>query len=271
MPARILIIEDNAANLELMDYLLKTSGYATLTARDGAEGLDVARAERLDIVVCDVQMPRVDGFEFAQELKRDANLRRIPLIAVTAAAMMGDRERVLAAGFDGYLDKPIVPETFVRQVEAFLHPDLRSVPRAPAPATTQSPVTRPASGRTILVVDNLQVHLDLATSLFENSGYRVVVIADANEALRLARQTPPDLIMSDVCMPEGSGYDFIRQVKADPRLNRIPFVFVTSTATNETDRRKGLALGAAKFLFRPIEPQELLNEIQACLGGPGER
>ena len=88
-------------------------------------------------------------------------------------------------------------------------------------------------------------------------------------ALALARDHPCDLILSDVCMSEGTGYDFIRAVKADPRLRDIPFVFITSTMTDEKDRATGLALGAARFLFRPVEPDALLVEIEACLRKAG--
>ena len=120
MSRRILVIEDNPQNLELMTYLLRAFGYITLTATDGVEGIEVVRREKLDLIICDVHLPRVDGYEVAQQLKRDPMLRRIPLVAVTALAMVGDREKVLAAGFDGYIDKPITPEIFVKQVEAFM-------------------------------------------------------------------------------------------------------------------------------------------------------
>ena len=117
---RILVIEDNPQNLELMTYLLQAFGYITLTARDGAEGIETVRREMLDLIICDVHLPKVNGYEVARELKRDPMLRRIPLVAVTALAMVGDRDKVLAAGFDGYIGKPITPEIFVKQVEAFL-------------------------------------------------------------------------------------------------------------------------------------------------------
>lgn len=120
MPGRILIIEDNPQNLELMTYLLRAFGYIVLTAGDGAEGIEIVRREKLDLIICDVHLPKVDGYEVANHLKRDPMLYRIPLVAVTALAMVGDREKVLAAGFDGYIDKPIIPEMFVKQVEAFL-------------------------------------------------------------------------------------------------------------------------------------------------------
>lgn len=118
--AGILVIEDNLDNLELMTYLLQAFGHRTITAQDGASGLELARHEALDLIICDVHLPKVDGYEVAHRLKNDPRLRRIPLLAVTALAMVGDRDKLLAAGFDGYLAKPIDPEVFVRQVEGYL-------------------------------------------------------------------------------------------------------------------------------------------------------
>ncbi|RJR36856.1 MAG: response regulator [Deltaproteobacteria bacterium] len=127
MAKRILIIEDNPANLELLTILLEAFHYVVLAAGGGTEGIEMVRREKLDLIICDVQMPGVDGYEVARQLKRDPMLHRIPLLAVTALAMVGDREKVLSAGFDGYIDKPIVPEKFVKQIEAFMErPDDRS-------------------------------------------------------------------------------------------------------------------------------------------------
>jgi two-component system cell cycle response regulator len=119
--AHILIIEDNAANLELMTYLLDAFGHTVRVAYDGAEGLAAIEADPPDVIVCDVQLPKLDGFEVARRLKGNPALSHIPLVAVTALAMVGDRDRILASGFDGYIAKPIEPEQFVHQVEAFLH------------------------------------------------------------------------------------------------------------------------------------------------------
>ncbi len=120
MAKRILVIEDNPFNLELVTDLLEAFGYTVLAARDGARGIELVRQEKLDLIICDIQMPGMDGYEVAAYLKRDPMLSRIPLVAVTALAMVGDREKVLSAGFDGYIDKPISPEIFQRQIEAFM-------------------------------------------------------------------------------------------------------------------------------------------------------
>ena len=126
MAARILLIEDNKTNLELTEYLLKASGYSTLAAGNGEEGIRAAQKEHPDLIICDLQMPVMNGYEVVRELKEDPLLRPIPIIALTALSMPGDRRNVLAAGFDGYMAKPIDPETFVRTIEGFMPPELRT-------------------------------------------------------------------------------------------------------------------------------------------------
>jgi two-component system cell cycle response regulator len=120
MSARILVIDDDQASRELMTYLLQAFGHTLLCASDGAEGLEAIGREVPDLVLCDVHLPKIDGYEIARQLKGHPTWRTIPLVAVTASAMAHDRNQALAAGFDGYLTKPIDPETFVQQIEAFL-------------------------------------------------------------------------------------------------------------------------------------------------------
>lgn len=122
---RILIVEDNQANLALMEYLLRAFGYTVLSAATGADGIESAMRDQPDLILMDLQLPKMTGFEAAAQIRAANPLRRVPIIAVTAFAMVGDRERVLAEGFDGYLSKPITPETFVDEIEAFLPPARR--------------------------------------------------------------------------------------------------------------------------------------------------
>jgi two-component system cell cycle response regulator len=264
-PAKILIAEDNPANLQLMVYLLQSFGYSIEPAHDGEEALAMIYREAFDLIICDIQMPKTDGFEVAQRLKGPGPFRDIPLVAVTALAMVGDRDKVLAAGFDGYISKPIMPKTFVKQVEAFLKPEQCST--SPQSRVRHQSTTRGAprfdGGGTILVVDNSPTNIALIRSTLEPVGLRVVSAESMNEALELARRLSPDLILSDVHMPEGSGFDLIRAVKADAGLAHVPFLFLTSSIWHEKDRVEGLALGAQKFLVRPIDPRTFLGELCA--------
>ena len=133
MPARILIAEDNEANLALVEYLLQAVGHETVSAIDGREAVRLARESRPDLIVCDLQMPEVDGYSVLAQLRDDPALGDVPVIALTAFSRRIDRTTVLVAGFDGYLSKPIEPETFIEDIERYLQPQLRSggLPRRP--------------------------------------------------------------------------------------------------------------------------------------------
>jgi CheY-like chemotaxis protein len=124
--ACVLLVEDNAANLALMQYLLQASGYKILTATDGREGVVVAQRECPDVILMDLQLPIMNGYEAARLVKEVPALRGVPIIAVTAFAMVGDRDKILARGFDGYIAKPITPERFVSEVEGFIAAELRA-------------------------------------------------------------------------------------------------------------------------------------------------
>ncbi|MDP4536310.1 response regulator [Alkalimonas collagenimarina] len=121
MSARILVIEDNQANLELMVYLLQQQGgHEVFTATDGIEGLAAAEKEQPALILCDVRMPNMDGYEFVRCSKADLALKHIPVVAVTASVMADEQQKIEQAGFDGYFTKPIDPESFVHATEQFL-------------------------------------------------------------------------------------------------------------------------------------------------------
>ena len=128
----VLIVEDNPQNMLMMHDLLEVQGYEVLQACSGRQGWDLAREHRPDLIVMDIQLPDVSGLEVTKWLKADANLKSVPVIAVTAFAMKGDRELMLRMGCDGYVSKPISVPDFLRILEYYL---------APAPAD--------AAGRTL--------------------------------------------------------------------------------------------------------------------------
>jgi two-component system cell cycle response regulator DivK len=118
--ATVLIVEDNATNLTLATFLLKSAGHTVLTATDAEAGLTLARAERPNLILMDIQLPGMDGLEATAQLKRDEATRTIPVIALTALAMKGDEERIRAAGCDGYIAKPMAYQEFLATVAAQL-------------------------------------------------------------------------------------------------------------------------------------------------------
>jgi two-component system cell cycle response regulator DivK len=117
---RILLVEDNANNRYLARYLLERAGFEIEIATDGRRGLELARAGRFDMVLLDIQMPEMDGYELAAALRADPATARIPIVGVSSFAMAGDRAKAMQLGFAGYIEKPIDPATFADEIRGFL-------------------------------------------------------------------------------------------------------------------------------------------------------
>jgi two-component system cell cycle response regulator DivK len=114
----ILLIEDNEQNRYLVTFLLEQNDYRVVSAVDGAHALELVRTLTPSLILLDIQLPTMDGYAVARELRRIENLQSTPIVAVTSYAMPGDREKALAAGCTGYIEKPIDPLTFVAQMES---------------------------------------------------------------------------------------------------------------------------------------------------------
>lgn len=119
----LLIIEDNEQNFYLMRFLLEKSGFTVIGAENGKEGIEMALSRKPMGILLDIQLPEMDGYAVAAELKKHDELDQTPIVAVTSYAMVGDREKVLAAGATGYIEKPINPETFVSEIVRYLPKD----------------------------------------------------------------------------------------------------------------------------------------------------
>jgi len=117
---RILVVEDNEANLCLTRLILQKSGYLVIEARNGAKGVELALQEKPDLILMDIQLPDIDGLETTRRIRVSESDGQIPIIALTSYAMAGDREKALAAGCTGYIEKPINPETFLAKIEEYL-------------------------------------------------------------------------------------------------------------------------------------------------------
>lgn len=117
---RILVVEDNQANMYLVEFILTHTGYEVLKAENGEDGVALALQERPDLILMDIQLPGIDGLEATRRIRASEVSGSIPIVALTSYAMTGDRERAEAAGCDGYIEKPIDPETFVGRIVAHL-------------------------------------------------------------------------------------------------------------------------------------------------------
>ena len=255
MSARILIIEDNATNMELMVYLLRAFGYVPLSASDGEAGVLAARRELPDLIICDVHLPKLDGYGVVAALKADPAVRHIPTLAVTALAMMGDREKLLEAGFDGYIGKPVEPDTFVAQIESFLSGAVSTPPKNDI--------------ATILIVDDHVLNREFLMTLLGYGGHRLLEAANGAEGLTMVQAEKPDLVISDILMPNMDGYEFVTRLHGNPETADVPVIFYTATYREREAMAVAQSCGVRWVLPKPSDPEVILRTVHEALGLAG--
>jgi two-component system cell cycle response regulator len=242
MPARILIVEDDFPSRGLMADLLQAAGHAVSSADDGEAGLRLALDGRPDLVVCAVVLPAMDGYAVARALKADAACAHIPLLAACALAPDGERARLLAAGFDGYICKPIEPGSFVAEVEAFL------------PAAPSQP--------TLLVVDDDAFMREVLVDALEGEPWRILSAGSAEEALALLEREPVDVILSDQCMPGMQGTELMARVSREhPRTVRL---ILSGLSEIEAIERASAAGLVDRHLPKPWAAGALREDLRAA-------
>ncbi len=127
MPRKILIVEDNQDNRELVIKVLRNKGFETVEAVDGEDAIEKALSEKPDLILLDISLPKLDGYEVAKRLKSMEAFQEIPIVAFTAHAMKGDREKVIVAGFEGYISKPINIRELPDQIKSYIRGKRESV------------------------------------------------------------------------------------------------------------------------------------------------
>ena len=262
--ARILIIEDEANNLDVARRIVRGAGHEALTATDGLAGLEIARREHPDAVLVDLLLPKLDGWSVTRAIREEVWAKEIPIIAVSALAMEADRSRARDAGCDDFVTKPYAPA------------ELRSVLNryfadgsAPKIATRQ--VDLPASGiepserlGRVLVVDDEPANVELIVRRLSGNGYETLTASNGHDAIAVATKEQPDLILMDIMMPGLDGWQATRLLKGDPKTANIPVVFVTARDRPE-DVAAGFEAGGMMYVNKPVEPVELFARVRQAI------
>ncbi len=243
MSALILVVDDNPSNLKLACDLLACEGYDILRAESAERALAILESSRPDLILMDVSMPVMDGLTLTRRLKADDRTGGIVVVALTASAMKGDEERVMDAGCNGYISKPIDTRTFPAQVASYL--DGARI-----------------GTKEILVVDDHVTNRKLLRAILEAEGFAVFEAEDGVEALKVLEHRKIDVVISDILMPRMDGYQLCCELRRSARLRSISFIIYTSTYTSQGEEQLALDMGADRFLTKPAPASEILNAVR---------
>jgi two-component system cell cycle response regulator len=261
MTARILVVDDVEANVRLLEAKLTLEYYEVLTAGDGSRALQVAQDERPDIILLDVMMPGMDGFETCRRLKADPVTRHIPVVLVTALDGREDKLKGLDAGADDFVTKPIDDVILFARVRSLLR--LKSVMdelrereesgRRLGVDTDGAGRLRGSGGRILIVDDNARQVQKMLDHL--SGEHRPMVESDPAAAL-IAARGPVDLMIVNISSAEFDGLRLVAQMRSTDRARRIPILAVVDPA-DRSRLLKALELGVNDILLRPVDSEEL--------------
>ena len=272
-PARILVVDDEPQNVELMEAILQDAEYEVFSAFGGEEALALAHEKRPDLIILDLMMPGLSGFEVCARIKMDPQTGGIPVLFVTALNQMADKERALAVGGDDFVTKPVQYAELLARVEALLkvrhlNRDLdralaylhelelaRHTPQAERMTQRSGP---PIGAPVILVVDDEPLVRQLFCDILQGDGYITHAAENGPQALEIAQRETVDVVLLDIMMPGMSGLEVL--AKLGELIPNSPVVIATASPTSE-NAIAALRLGAFDFIVKGFKNEVILSTV----------
>jgi len=243
---RILIVDDSAVVRKSLTKLLEESGAEVTAAEDGEKGLEIALSHSFDLIITDVEMPKLGGYALCLKLKNNPATRSTPVIILSTQDSDEAIERGFQAGATAYLSKSDAMSQLKKTIEKVL--DKSSFKQE----------------RTILVVDDSKTIRFLVEKGLSEAGFHVLTATNGKEGLDLVKIRAPDLILSDINMPEMDGIDFCKQIKTNPEWTKVPFVVMSSHSERSLVRGM-IEQGATTYIVKPFNLDQLVVTIENLL------
>jgi two-component system cell cycle response regulator len=242
---KIMIVDDNVTNLKLAGDLLEIEEFEVCRCLDGETAMKALDRFRPELILMDLALPGINGLQLTHKLKSEEKTKDIKIVALTASAMKGDKEKILAAGCDGYIAKPIDTRTFKGQIIRYLQKERED--------------------HTILVVDDTENNLKLSRAIFEIAGFKVITAEDGEQAFSVLAEKKVDLVITDILMPNIDGYLLCYTIRTSEKLKDLPIIIYSATYTSSSDEAMAKEMGADKFIRRPSPAEELVNAARHLL------
>ena len=266
MTARILVVDDIPANVRLLEAKLKAEYFEVLTASDGPAALEAAQAQAPDLILLDVMMPGMDGFEVAGRLKADPKTRHIPIVMITALTDTSDRVRGLEAGADDFLSKPVNDVALFARVRSLARLKVMIDELRVRHATTgqleiadEGPLDAEddAANGHILLVESVDLLAEKLAARLSAAGHEIQRATSSAEALERSREQGLDLLMVSLHLAGEDGLRLCSRFRSQDETRHVPILLILEEDDLE-QLAKGLELGVTDYLIRPIDQNELL-------------
>jgi diguanylate cyclase (GGDEF)-like protein len=254
-PMKVLVVEDNPISRKLTRVALEADGFIVAEAADGRSAIASVSRELPDLILQDILLPDIDGFDLVGRLHAVHGAEKIPILALTGLISKGDEAKLPQANFADYLFKPVEPSFLVTTVRAHL-------------AASKTSISMPGQGRVVLAVDDDAKQLKLLATYLANLGFGVATAKDGAEALAKAETTLPDAVISDVLMPRIDGFELCLAIRKHERLKRIPVVLLTNNYDDAADKQLAADIGANALVARTPDCKDAVEILLASLNQP---
>lgn len=254
----ILVVDDNDSNRDLLKRRMEQEGYHVAVASSGEQALSTLRHERFDLMLLDLMMPEMNGFQVLTQIKEDRSHVHMPVIMTTADNDVESVKNCIKLGAVDYIVKPINVAVLKSRVWGHI------AKASQQHAVHTGKITSSMEGARILAVDDLALNRDLLANRLTKAGYHVKTADSADAALRVLGMEVIHLMLLDLKMPGTDGFQLLEQVKNNPRFTHLPVVILSADDTSDSMTR-GLALGATDYVVKPFYAPILKSRIDACL------
>ncbi|MGA8265580.1 MAG: response regulator [Ignavibacteriaceae bacterium] len=263
----ILVIDDDITVRKLIEHHLKKNGFSTLVANGSQEGFKYLGENKIDLVLCDVTMQGMDGFTFCKQVRTDEKFKTLPFVFVTAKSTIEDKSTALEVGGDDIITKPFDVKELILKVRALLRKaDIYKAYGGGPKKSVEESFQKTKSK--ILLVDDDETLSRLFKYNLEREGFECTAAPDALKGLELAKSIQPDIIISDIMMPEIDGFEFRKMLLKDENLKDIPFVFLTAKG-EESDILEGYELGITDYVIKTAGPKVVVAKVSAIITSLG--
>ncbi len=257
---KILLVDDNPSNVSVLLHSLKSENYNVFTAPNGRVALEIVDKTNPDLILMDIMMPEMGGFEACRRLKANEYTRNIPVIFITAKTGLENIEKGFSVGCEEYITKPFQIHEVCSRIRTHLLLGIKK--REEALTNEREPVS--IVGMKALIVDDNSTNITLLMKTLESLKLNIAMAPNGKVAIENVPRFLPDLILLDIMMPEMNGFEVCRILKADEATKNIPIIFITAKNQPE-DIQSGFSMGCVDYILKPFLQLEVLARVKSHL------